>query len=73
MPVLPRSLVAICTDAAPLWSALGAKISPSMALFTSLIVPVNVTVASAVPSPTLKVSPVRSASVTVPLVPVSVT
>jgi hypothetical protein len=40
-------------------------------MFTS--VPVNVIVASAVPSPTVKVRPVRPESVRVPLVAVSVT
>ena len=46
---------------------------PARAALMFASVPVNVIVASAVPSPVLKLSPVRPLSVSVPLVAVSVT
>ena len=59
VPVLPWSLVTIWRLAAPEKPAVGLKLSPASAVLTAVIVPVNVIVASAVPSPTENVSPVR--------------
>ena len=52
VPVLPWSLVTIWRLAAPVKLAVGLKLSPARAVLTAAIVPVNVIVASAVPSPT---------------------
>ena len=51
----------------------GAKLRPFRAVLMLASVPVKVMVASAVPSPVVKVSPAVPARVSVPLVPVSVT
>ena len=68
VPVLPWSLVTICRLAAPVKLVVGLKLSPDSAVLTSANVPVNVIVASAVPSPTENVSPVKVDSVVAPLV-----
>ena len=73
LPVLPRSLVTICSDADPVYAAVGAKLIPLSAALMLAIEPVKVIVAFAVPLPTLKPRPEVPASVTVPLVAVRVT
>ena len=52
VPVAPRSLLTICRLAAPVKLVVGLKLSPFRAVLTAEMVPVNVIVASAVPSPT---------------------
>ena len=68
VPVLPWSLVTIWRLAVPEKAAVGLKLSPASAVLTAAIVPVNVIVASAVPSPTVKVRPVTVERVVAPLV-----
>ena len=72
VPLLPRSLVVIASDAAPLKSAVGANTSPFSAVLIALAVPVKVIVALPLAPPVI-VRPTVPASVSVPLVTVSVT
>jgi hypothetical protein len=59
--------------AAPLKPAVGVKLIPFKAVLMLAMVPVKVIVASAVPSPTVKLRPLVPLRVSVPLVAVSVT
>src|ERR1044072_6158379 len=76
-PLLPRSFVVMVKVAAPLKPSVGVKLMPFKAALMLLIVPWNVIVASAVPSPLHppqpKFRPLVPLSVNVPLVAVSVT
>ena len=72
-PVLPRSSVEICTLALPMKPGVATKVAPASAALMSAMVPVKVMVASAVPSPVLKVSPWVPDRFSVPLVAVRVT
>ena len=68
VPVLPWSLVTICRLAAPVKLVVGLKLNPDRAVLTAANDPVNVIVASAVPSPTENESPVRVDRVVAPFV-----
>ena len=68
LPVLPRSLVTILRLAAPVKLVVGLKLRPARAALMLPMVPVNIIVASAVPSPALKVRPAMPDSVVTPLV-----
>ena len=69
LPLPPWSLVAIVIPAAPVKFRVGRKLMPARAVFTAAIVPVKVMLASAVPSPTLKLKPAVPPRVSVPFVP----
>jgi hypothetical protein len=71
-PVLPRSLVVTTMVAVPSKFGFGVRTRPSSAVPTADTVPRNVVVASATPSPAVKLTPPVPPSVTVPLVAVSV-
>lgn len=66
VPVLPWSFVVIVTDAFPMKAVVGVNDMPPSAVLMLLRVPVKVIVASAVPSPVVKVSPVVLLRVKVP-------
>ena len=73
VPENPWPFVVIERLAAPLKFGVGAKPSPFSRPLIAAIVPVNVMLASLVPSPTLKVRPVVPLSVMVPFDPERVT
>ena len=72
LPVLPRSLVLICNDAAPLKSCVGVNVRPFKALLMDVIVPLKIIDASDVPSPAEKERPAMLLKLIVPLVAVRV-
>jgi hypothetical protein len=73
VPPAPKSVVPIWTVAMPWKAAVGENCRPLSAALTLASVPVKVIVASALPSPVLKLRPVSPLSVSVPLVAVRVT